>query len=200
MGLFEKTRHGYRALTLRLSPGEVCYIHNVYVTAEHLPVHIAVGWEKGAKEPWIIVSDQPTDSETLYEYGRRFTIEETFLDHKSNGFQWESSKLSEVSRLQRLCFVMAVATVVLVCQGVAVVAEGKRRCVDPHWFRGQSYARIGWNWLRRAVARGEAMTEPLVLLSCHDPEPAKAFNSKRQVDRSRWMDNLPFRYIFFSAP
>jgi len=159
VGLFEKTCRGYRALILRVSPGEVCYIHNVYVTAAHLPVHIAVGWEKGAKEPWIIVSDQPTGHETLYEYGRRFTIEETFLDHKSNGFQWESSKLTEVSKLQRLCFVMAIATIVLVCQGVAVVAEGKRRCVDSDWFRGQSYARIGWNWLRRAVARGEELID-----------------------------------------
>jgi hypothetical protein len=31
---------------------------------------------------------------------------------------------------------MAVATLVLVCQGVAVVDAGKRRQVDPHWFRG----------------------------------------------------------------
>lgn len=199
IGLFERTRHGYRALTLRLSAGEVCYYHNVYATAEHLPVHVAVGWEKGAKEPWIIVSDQPTDAETLYAYGRRFTIEEGFLDHKSNGFQWESSKLRDVEVLQRLCFIMAVATLVLVCQGVATVAAGKRRYVDPHWFRGQSYARIGWNWICRACARGEALIGTLTLLTLHDPEPAKA--SKRQIDRSRWMDDLPCCYIFlFSAP
>lgn len=194
VGLFRGTRRGYRALALRLLPGEVCYYHTVYLTAAHLPVHLAVGWEKGAKEPWIIVSDQPTDAETLYEYGRRFTIEEGFLDHKSNGFQWESSKLRETQVLQRLCFVMAVATLVAVCQGVAVVAAGKRRLVDPHWFRGHSYARIGWNWIRRACARGEALIDRLTLLTAHDPEPARA--SRRQVDRSRWMDDLPWRYIF----
>jgi len=85
-----------------------------------------------------------------------FTIEEGFLDDQSNGFQWESSKLRQAEVLQRLCCVMAVATVVLVCQGVAVVAAGKRRQVDPHWFRGHSDARIGWNWIRRATAWGEA--------------------------------------------
>jgi len=52
-----------------------------------------VGWAKGAQQPWRIVSDQPTDAETLSEYGRRFTIEEGFLDEQSNGFQGESSKL-----------------------------------------------------------------------------------------------------------
>ncbi|MGR8935533.1 MAG: hypothetical protein ACU837_14250 [Gammaproteobacteria bacterium] len=115
------------------------------------------------------------------------------MDHKSNGFQWESSKLRDVKGLQRVCFVMAVA--VLVCQGVAVVAAGTRRSVDPHWFRGQSYARIGWNWIGRACARGEALIGSLRLLTLHDPEPARA--SKRQVDRSRWMDDLPCCYIFY---
>lgn len=194
VGLFRRTGRGYGRLTLRLSAGEVRYDHGVYVTGTRLPVHLAVGWEKGAKEPWIIVSDEPTDAETLYEYGRRFTIEEGFLDDQSNGFQWESSKLRQAEVLQRLCFVMAVATLVLVCQGVEVVAAGKRRQVDPHWFRGHSYARIGWNWIRRAAARGEALIGRLALLTAHDPEPARA--SRRPVDRSRWMDDLPQRYIF----
>jgi hypothetical protein len=194
IGLFRGTSRGYRPLALRLSPGGVCYYHNVYITAAHLPVHLAVGWEKGAKEPWIIVSDQPTDAETLYEYGRRFTIEEGFLDHKSNGFQWESSRLRDAEVLQRLCFVLAVATLVVVCQGVAVVAAGKRRWVDTHWFRGLSYARIGWKWIHHACARKEALIDRLTLLTAHDPEPARA--SRRQVDRSRWMDDLPWRYVF----
>ncbi len=194
VGLFRRTGRGYGRLALRLSPGEVRYDHGVYVTGARIPVHLAVGWEKGAKEPWIIVSDEPTDAETLYEYGRRFTIEEGFLDDQSHGFQWESSKLRKAEVLQRLCFVMAVATWVLVCQGVEVVAAGKRRQVDPHWFRGHSYAHIGWNWIRRAAARGEALIGRLALLTAHDPEPARA--SRRQVDRSRWMDDLPQRYIF----
>ncbi len=194
VGLFRWTGRGYGALALRLSAGEVRYYHGVYVTGTRIPVHLAVGWERGAKEPWIIVSDEPTDAETLYEYGRRFAVEEGFLDHKSGGFQWESSKLRDVEALQRLCFVMAVASLVLICQGVAVVAAGQRRQVDPHWSRGLSYARIGWNWIRRAVAQGGALIERLTLPTAHDPEPARA--SRQQVDRSRWMDDLPWRYIF----
>ena len=34
----------------------------------------------------------------------------------------------------------------------------------------------------------------LTLLTAHDPEPARA--SRCSVDRSRWMDDLPWRYIF----
>lgn len=198
VGFYQKTGSGYRKLTLRLLAGEVCYYHHVGVTGAHIPAHLVVGWEKGAKEPWIIVSDQPTNGDTLYEYGRRFNIEEGFLDHKSNGFQWESSQLRETEVLQRLCFIMAVATLVLVCQGGAIVASGKRRCVDPHWFRGYSYARIGWDWIRRACARGDAIIDSLVLHALHDPEPARA--SKRQPDRSRWMDDLPCRIFLFAMP
>jgi hypothetical protein len=130
----------------------------------------------------------------LRDYGLRFGIEEGFLDHKSGGFQWESSKLRDAQALQRLCLAMAATTLVLVCQGVTVAAAGKRRLVDPHWFRGLSYARIGWNWIRRAIACGEALIDRLVLLTADDPEPARA--CRQQVDRSRWMDDLPWRYVF----
>jgi hypothetical protein len=185
---------GHGALALRLSAGQVAYYHEVFLWAAHERVHLAVGWDKGAKEPWIIVSDEPADAETLADYGRRFCIEESFLDQKSNGFQWESSRLRDEQVLNRLCFVMAVATLVLVSQGVTVVGQGLRRRVDPHWTRGLSYARIGWNWIDHALARGEALIGRLVLLTATDPEPLRA--SRRRPDRSRWMDDLPKRYIF----
>lgn len=185
---------GYGPLRLRLVAGQVAYYHEVFLWGSHERVHLAVGWDKGAKEPWIVVSDEPTDTGTLLDYGKRFSIEEGFLDHKSNGFQWESSRLRNKLALDRLCFVMAVATLVLVCQGVAVVAQGQRRAVDPHWSRGLSYARIGWNWIDHALARGKALITRLALLTANDPEPVRP--SRRQPDRSRWMDELPRRYIF----
>jgi hypothetical protein len=89
---------------------------------------------------------------------------------------------------------MAVATLVLVSQGVAVVAAGQRRRVDPHWHRGLSYARIGWNWIDHALAHGKALINRLALLTAQDPEPVRS--SRRQPDRSRWMEDLPRRYIF----
>jgi len=35
-----------------------------------------------------------------------------------------------------------------------VVQQGKRRLVDPHWFRGLSYLKIGWKWVSYALSRG----------------------------------------------
>lgn len=110
--------------------------HGVYATGGREAAHLVAGWQRGAKEPWAVLGDEPTCPETLHAYGLRFHIEEGFLDQKSNGFQRASSKLRDRRALQRLCFAMAAATLARVCQGTAVAAEGRRRAVDPHGFRG----------------------------------------------------------------
>jgi hypothetical protein len=100
-----------------------------------------------------VISDEPTDVETLQAYGLRFAREENFWDDKSNGFQLESSLIRSAQALERLCFVLAMTTLSLVSVGTAVVQQGKRRLVDPHWFRGSSYLKIGWKWIGYALSR-----------------------------------------------
>jgi hypothetical protein len=69
-------------------------------------------------------------------------------------------------------------TLYLVAQGTEVVKQGKRRWVDPHWFRGQSYMKIGWNWVKLALSKGLDLITNVHLSNACDPEPAMA--SKRQ--------------------
>jgi hypothetical protein len=69
-------------------------------------------------------------------------------------------------------------TLYLVSQGTEVVQQGRRRLVDPHWFRGQSYLKIGWNWVKLALVRRYDLITRVHLASADDPEPAMA--SKRQ--------------------
>jgi len=83
----------------------------------------------------------------------RFDIEENFLDDKSNGFQLESSLIRSAPALERLCLILAATTLYLVSQGTHIVETGQRRKVDAHWFRGNSYFKIGWNWIRHALSR-----------------------------------------------
>lgn len=104
------------------------------------------------EEIWFIVSAQPTDSSTFDDYGLRFDIEENFLDDKSGGFQLEASLFRSADAISRLCLVLAIATLFLVSQGTAVVESDKRSWVDAHWFRGNSYLKIGWKWVLRAVS------------------------------------------------
>jgi len=80
--------------------------------------------------------------------------------------------------LTRLCLGLALTTLYLVTQGTEVVKQGKRRWVDPHWWRGQSYLKIGWHWVKLALSKGLDLITTVHLSSACDPEPAMA--SKRQ--------------------
>jgi hypothetical protein len=158
-----------------LAPGRALFLHNVAITAEYFgPVSLALARHSSTGEYWYIVSDEPASIHTFTEYGRRFDIEENFLDDKSNGFQLESSLVRDAAALTRLCFVVAVATLYLVAQGTQVVAAQKRRWVDPHWLRGNSYLRIGWQWVKTALARGWELFATLHLSGTPDPEPCRA--------------------------
>ena len=155
-------------------------------------MHLAVARPHGSQEVWYVLSDEPTDGKPFEEYGLRFDIEETFLDEKSNGFQLESSRIRSAQALPRLCLVLAMTTLYLVSQGTEVVKQGRRRLVDPHWFRGQSYLKIGWNWVKLALVRGYDLITRVHLSSAYDPEPAMA--SKRQYQQycqSRFAFELP---------
>jgi hypothetical protein len=104
------------------------------------------------------------------------------VDDKSTGFQLESSLIRSAQALTRLCFVLAMTTLYLGAPGTEVVKQGKRRWVDPHWFRGQSYLKIGWNWMKLALSRGLDLIITMHLSSDCDPEPAMASTRQYQHD------------------
>jgi hypothetical protein len=168
-----------------LGLGEAVLLQSVKVTktSPYGPVSLALGRECINGELWAILSNETTTLQTFREYGLRFDIEENFLDDKSNGFQLESSEIRSAMALSRLCLVIAVATLFLTAQGTQVVAQGKRRWVDPHWNRGNSYMRIGWQWVKSALTNGWDLFQTLYLSGLPDPEPAKA---SRKQDNNKY--------------
>jgi len=174
--------------SIALKRGQARFWHNVYITDKRFgAVHLALAKPHGTKEDWLIVSDQPTDVSTFDEYGLRFDIEENFLDDKSSGFQLESSLFRSAEALSRLCLVLAVATLFLVCQGTEVVESGKRRWVDAHWFRGSSYLKIGWKWVLRALIKGYQLITRLRLFTSQDPDPAMASLNQTEIQHKRFL-------------
>lgn len=163
-----------------LALGEVILLQGVGLTKTHRldGLHLALARDALSRQVWMVVSDEPTTLQTFQQYGERFQIEEDFLDEKSNGFQLERSEIRSAPALSRLCLVMAVATLLLTVQGQQVVASGKRRWVDAHWQRGNSYFRIGWNWFKGVLHQGWQLFATVALQGGKDPEPASA--SKKQ--------------------
>lgn len=174
----------YKVRQLTVRRGGACFLAHVHITADRFgPVHLAVAYPPNAPAPWYVLSDEPTDLCTFQEYGRRFDIEENFLDDKSNGFQLADSRLADAAVLTRLGLLLALATLFLVIQGVEVAARQQRRLVDAHWFRGKSYLKIGWDWVRLALNQGLGLQHHWRLASTPDPEPAQA--SRRQTEKRR---------------
>jgi hypothetical protein len=61
-----------------------------------------------------------------------------------------------------------------------VVTQGKRRGVDAHGFRGQSYLKIGWNWVNLALSKGYELITRLYVSPETDPVPAMASKMPHQ--------------------
>lgn len=175
---------GWRQLKdIHLNPGEARCFHTVKLHKRQCfgSLHLAYACNNLNGEFWAIASDEPTSLQTFREYGLRFDIEESFLDDQSAGWNLQKSEIRSVCALSRLWFLLAIATLYLTAQGVEVVESGQRRCVDPHWFRGNSYFRIGWDWVKTSLLQGWQLIEAVCLSSSCDPEPAMASRRQHQT-------------------
>lgn len=192
-----RTRKGWIQLNqYHLALAEVLLLQGVTLTKTDslAGLHLALARDPLTRQVWMVVSDQATTLQTFREYGERFQIEEELLDEKSNGFQLERSEIRSVPALSRLCLVMAVATLLLTAQGQQVVTTGKRRWVDAHWQRGNSYLRIGWNWFKGVLHQGWRLFATIALFGCPDPEPASASKkqAKKQLEREFTIKSYSF--------
>jgi hypothetical protein len=163
-----------------LHPGQAYFTPSVSVgkTKSYANVYLAFAHDKQTGKDWTIVSDEPTNLQTFAPYRLRFCVEESFLDLKSSGFNLEASRLRDKFALSQLCGVIALTMLFL----VQVVVSGNRRQVDPHWHRGLSYLKLGWNWIRLAITHRWKIQLYQFLSSLPDPEPAIA--SQRQHNDS----------------
>ena len=166
---------------IRMRKGEARFMNGAYLGLERYgEVNVAIGWSKGGKERWDLVSDELVSVETFKEYGRREGIEGNILDEKSNGFNLQRSKIETAEGLERLIMVISVAILYLVSCGIEVEREGKRREIDGHWDRGMSYMKIGWGWVKSRISRGEGLWEKICLKGIEDKEPCMGGRRDRQ--------------------
>lgn len=176
--------------SFHLARGQALCFHNVRLHRQEKygPVHVILGRTNINGEFWAVVSDQPTRPETFAEYGLRFDIEEGFLDDQSSGWNLQRSEIRAVTDLSRLWFILAVATLYVTAQGLEVVHSGRRRWIDTHWFRGNSYFRIGLEWAKAALINGWQLIQHVAFTSHIDPEPAIASRPQHNKKAGRLLD------------
>jgi hypothetical protein len=134
------------------------YFQNVLLTREtKLQTNVSVTWtadEKGQPEMVAIITDQIACRARLREYATRMTIEQSFRDDKSSGFDLEHTRLQHAQRIDHLLLAMAMATLWCHELGEFVLKQGESaRClIDPSHERTLSLFQLGLRWLKRFLA------------------------------------------------
>ena len=144
---------------LGVQPGQRRYFQNVGLTQEaKLRAHLSVTWTDGdaqnRPELVAVISDQPAGRARLREYGRRMSIEQSFRDDQSGGFDMAHTRLQHADRLERLLLAVAIATLGCHELGEHVLSKGEahRREIDPGPDRELSLFQLGLRWLKRCVS------------------------------------------------
>lgn len=134
------------------------YFQNAWLTKEvKLQANISVTWttdKDGKPEMVAVITNQIACRARLREYARRMSIEQSFRDDKSSGFDLEHTRLQHAERLNRLLLATAIATLWCHELGEFVLKHGDDfRCqVDPSFQRTLSLFQLGLRWLKRSLA------------------------------------------------
>src|SRR5438445_12835912 len=65
-------------------------------------------WGAGHAEPWLILTDLAAGAGQADWYGLRAWIEQGFKDLKRGGWQWQSTRMTDPARVERMWLVLAV--------------------------------------------------------------------------------------------
>ena len=136
------------------------YFQNGFLTREaKLQTNVSVTWttnQKGELEMVAIITDQIACRARLREYSCRMSIEQSFRDDKSGGFDLEHTRLQHAQRIDHLLLAIAIATLWCHELGEFVLEQGNSsRCqVDPAHKRNLSLFQLGLRWLKRCLATG----------------------------------------------
>lgn len=84
---------------------------------EQVEGSVVIRWEKGYDEVVAVLTDLPAKQTNVSWYFQRFWIEGEYKDHKSGGWGWEQTKMTDPKRAERLWLVMAVAMQIAVLVG-----------------------------------------------------------------------------------
>src|SRR5205807_9633476 len=84
---------------------------------ERMSGTVLMCWEKGYEEKLVVVTDLDEKEANAAWYQMRFWIEDEYKDHKSGGWGWEQTKMTDPKRAERQWLARAVAMQIAVLVG-----------------------------------------------------------------------------------
>ena len=134
------------------------YFQNAWLTKEaNWQANVSVTWttdKDGKPEMVAVMTNQIACRARLREYAKRMSIEQSFRDDKSGGFDLEHTRLQHAERVDHLLLAIAIATLWCHELGEFVLKHGDdfRRQIDPSFQRTLSLFQLGLRWLKRCLA------------------------------------------------
>jgi Transposase DDE domain len=126
----------------------------VFKDAGWREANVAATWERGCREPWLLVTDLPATLARCRNYCKRAWCEQTHRDEKGHGFNWQLSRVRDPSHAARLVLVMALATLLCLSLGTHCIKRGLRKLLEPTRRRLLSVFQLGLRWLRDCLVNG----------------------------------------------
>lgn len=103
----------------RIKRGETQFFPSVVLTkAATSPLAVCITWRKDCEEPLIAATSLENPKDTLASYKQRFGTEPMYKDLKSNGFDLETTKVTDAKRMDTLMILCAFAMILLFTLGV----------------------------------------------------------------------------------
>ena len=137
-----------------LQSGQVMHWEQASFTAKHQLRNctLTVHWGDGEDEPICLVSslDAALNPHLIYEL--RASIETLFGNHKSRGFQFARTQMTNPEHIDRLFLVLAIATCMMLGLGTHLFIIGRSKVVDRSERRDLSLFQLGYRYLLRLLA------------------------------------------------
>lgn len=148
-----QTQH-YRVLTKQ----RMLFGHRLYVAGQKI----------SAKEYLILISDQPL-THGAQIYGEHWGIEVFFGACKTRGFNFEDTRLTNLDRINTMCFIMAIAFIWAFKTGEFLLEKGHQipiKQLKNRKAKLKSIFRIGLDFLKHKLLNFLSLFNHIGLLSC----------------------------------
>jgi hypothetical protein len=110
---------------------------------DQIETNLSGYWAEGEEEALLVISDLPACRKRITEYKWRWRVESTFQDLKSRGWDWESSHVRRLDRVDRLLLVLFLMVWWLTHLAASCLHHGKRDRYDRKARRDKGIFRLG---------------------------------------------------------
>jgi hypothetical protein len=129
-----------------IQPGETHWFTSVMLTLQATkPVAVCISWRKDCEEPLILATSLENPDDALANYKLRFGTEPMYKDCKSNGFDLESTKVTDAKRIDTLMILCAFAMIILTILGLDQERQQQTRKKKSHREPLSAFEEYSWS-------------------------------------------------------